>query len=59
MGGASGDKFSLLPPENATGNYVKVVQRLPVRLRFSQGEDPNRRLRPGMSVEPTVWLAGR
>jgi membrane fusion protein (multidrug efflux system) len=58
LGGASGDKFSLLPPENATGNYVKVVQRLPVRLRFSQGEDPQRRLRPGMSVEPTVWLSG-
>jgi membrane fusion protein (multidrug efflux system) len=54
--GASGEKYSLLPPENATGNYVKVVQRLPVRIRFDKGQDPDHRLRPGMSVEPTVWL---
>jgi membrane fusion protein (multidrug efflux system) len=46
----------LLPPENATGNYVKVVQRLPVRIRLKQGEDPDHMLRPGMSVEPKVWL---
>lgn len=59
MPGASGDKFSLLPPENPPGNYVKVVQRLPVRLRFTQGVDPQHRLRPAMSVEPTVWLSGR
>jgi membrane fusion protein (multidrug efflux system) len=58
MPGASGEKFSLLPPENATGNYVKVVQRLPVRIRFDQSEDPHHRLRPGMSVEPTVWVNG-
>ena len=45
---------SLLPPENATGNYVKVVQRLPVRIRLYLGEDPDHRLRPAMSVEPTV-----
>jgi membrane fusion protein (multidrug efflux system) len=44
----------VLPPENATGNYVKVVQRLPVRIRFDRGQDPNHLLRPGMSVEPTV-----
>jgi membrane fusion protein (multidrug efflux system) len=56
MPGASGDRFSLLPPENATGNYVKVVQRLPVRILFEPGQDPNHQLRPGMSVEPTVWL---
>ena len=56
MPGASGEKYSLLPPENATGNYVKVVQRLPVRIRFNPGQDPDGRLRPGMSVEPTVWL---
>ncbi len=56
LGGASGEKFSLLPPENATGNYVKVVQRLPVRIRFDPGQDADHRLRPGMSVEPTVWL---
>jgi membrane fusion protein (multidrug efflux system) len=54
--GASGDRFSLLPAENATGNYVKVVQRLPVRIEFNPGEDPQHRLHPGMSVEPTVWL---
>ena len=51
---ATGEKFSLLPPENATGNYVKVVQRIPVRLRFDQGQDPNHLLRPGMSVTATV-----
>lgn len=56
IAGASGAKFSLLPPENATGNYVKVVQRIPVRIRFREGEDPNHQLRPGMSVEPKVWL---
>jgi membrane fusion protein (multidrug efflux system) len=56
MPGASGDRFSLLPPENATGNYVKVVQRLSVRIRFEPGQDPNHLLHPGMSVEPTVWL---
>jgi membrane fusion protein, multidrug efflux system len=55
MPGASGDRFSLLPPENATGNYVKVVQRLPVRICFDRGQDLHR-LHPGMSVEPTVWL---
>jgi membrane fusion protein, multidrug efflux system len=54
--GASGDRFSLLPPENATGNYVKVVQRLPVRIRFAAGQDPDHLLHPGMSVEPKVWL---
>jgi membrane fusion protein, multidrug efflux system len=56
--GATGELDSLLPPENATGNYVKVVQRLPVRIRLYPGEDPDHRLRPGMSVEPTVWVAG-
>jgi membrane fusion protein (multidrug efflux system) len=54
--GASGDRFSLLPAENATGNYVKVVQRLPVRIEFDPGQDPEHRLNPGMSVEPSVWL---
>src|SRR5207247_9001238 len=47
---ATGAKFSLLPPENATGNYVKVVQRIPVKLLFEQGEDTEHRLRPGRSV---------
>lgn len=54
--GASGARYSLLPPENATGNYVKVVQRLPVRIRFKAGQAGLERLRPGMSVEPKVWL---
>jgi membrane fusion protein (multidrug efflux system) len=54
IGGATGARFSVLPPENATGNFVKVVQRLPVRIRFDKGQDPEHLLRPGMSVEPTV-----
>ena len=53
---ATGSRFSLLPAENATGNYVKVVQRLPVRLRFKPGQDRDHLLRPGMSVEPKIWL---
>jgi membrane fusion protein, multidrug efflux system len=52
--GAAGTLFSLLPPENASGNFVKVVQRLPVRIRFDRDQDPQHLLRPGMSVEPTV-----
>jgi membrane fusion protein (multidrug efflux system) len=55
IGGATGARFSLLPPENATGNYVKVVQRIPVRIRLDKGQDPNHQLRPGMSVVPTVF----
>ena len=54
MPGAAGPLFSLFPPENATGNYVKVVQRFPVRIRLSANEDPQHLLRPGMSVEPRV-----
>ena len=54
--GASGARFSLLPPENATGNYVKVVQRIPVKIVFEPGETRDHRLRPGMSVEPKVWI---
>jgi len=52
--GAAGTLFSLLPPENASGNFVKVVQRLPVRIRLNRDQDPHHLLRPGMSVEPTV-----
>lgn len=52
--GAAGTLFSLLPPENASGNFVKVVQRLPVRIRFDRDQDLQHALRPGMSVEPTV-----
>jgi membrane fusion protein (multidrug efflux system) len=56
IGGATGSVLSLFPPENATGNYVKVVQRVPVRIDFSDltGEDPKHELRPGLSVEPKV-----
>jgi membrane fusion protein (multidrug efflux system) len=56
IGGATGARFSLLPPENATGNYVKVVQRIPVRIRINKGQDPDHMLRPGMSVVPTVFI---
>ncbi len=56
MPGSTGSITSLLPPENATGNYVKVVQRLPVRIRFKEGQSGLDRLRPGMSVVPKVWL---
>jgi membrane fusion protein (multidrug efflux system) len=52
---ATGSRFSLLPPENATGNYVKVVQRLPVKILLEPGQDQEHRLRPGMSVVPTVF----
>ena len=52
--GATGSRYSLLPPENASGNYVKVVQRIAVRLRLDPGQPEMERLRPGMSVEPKV-----
>ncbi len=62
IGGATGAKFSLLPPENATGNYVKVVQRIPVRIDFDGHGKPDFNkdglLRPGMSVEPDVRVSG-
>jgi membrane fusion protein (multidrug efflux system) len=56
IGGATGSVLSLFPPENATGNYVKVVQRVPVRIDFTNlaNEDPDHLLRPGLSVEPKV-----
>jgi membrane fusion protein (multidrug efflux system) len=56
MPGATGARTSLLPPENATGNFVKVVQRLPVRIRLDNDQNNDHLLRPGMSVEPKVWL---
>src|SRR5216684_1909296 len=56
IAGASGARFSLLPPENATGNYVKVVQRIPVKIVLDQGENKDQSLRPGMSVTPKVWI---
>ena len=52
---ATGARFSLLPPENAAGNYVKVVQRVPVKIVLEQGQDPEHVLRPGMSVVSTVF----
>jgi len=52
--GATGSRYSLLPPENASGNYVKVVQRIPVRIKLEQGQPEMERLRPGMSAEPKV-----
>jgi len=56
VGGATGARFSLLPPENATGNYVKVVQRIPVRIDIDPGENKDHLLRVGMSVEPKVYI---
>jgi membrane fusion protein (multidrug efflux system) len=52
--GATGSRYSILPPENASGNYVKVVQRVPVRIRLQPGQAGMERLRPGMSAEPKV-----
>lgn len=54
IAGATGARYSLLPPENATGNYVKVVQRIPVKIIFEKGQDLEHLLRPGMSVLPNV-----
>jgi membrane fusion protein (multidrug efflux system) len=56
IGGATGSKYSLFPPENAAGNYVKVVQRIPIRIRIDPGQHGIDRLRPGMSVEPEVLV---
>jgi len=56
IAGAAGSRLSLLPPENATGNYVKVVQRIPVRIDIDAGQNSDHRLRPGMSVDPKVYL---
>ena len=56
IAGATGPLFSLLPPENATGNYVKIVQRIPVKIVLDAGENHDRQLRPGMNVVPDVYL---
>jgi membrane fusion protein (multidrug efflux system) len=56
IAGATGPLFSLLPPENATGNYVKIVQRIPVKIVLEQGENSDHQLRPGMNVVPDVYL---
>lgn len=56
IAGATGPLFSLLPPENATGNYVKIVQRIPVKIVLEPGENREHELRPGMNVVPDVYL---
>lgn len=56
IAGGTGPIFSLLPPENATGNYVKIVQRVPVKIVIEQGENRDHQLRPGMNVEAKVYL---
>ena len=59
LSASTGARFSLLPPENATGNYVKVVQRVPVKIVLEPGQDSERVLRPGMSVAATVYRVVR
>jgi membrane fusion protein, multidrug efflux system len=56
IAGATGPLFSLLPPENATGNYVKIVQRIPIKIVLDAGENRDRQLRPGMNVVPDVYF---
>jgi len=56
IAGATGPLFSLLPPENATGNYVKIVQRIPVKIVLEPGENQDHQLRPGMNVVPDVYI---
>jgi membrane fusion protein (multidrug efflux system) len=55
IAGATGSRQALLPPQNATGNFVKVVQRLPVKILVKPGQDPQMILRPGMNVEATIF----
>jgi membrane fusion protein (multidrug efflux system) len=54
IAGASGSRYSLPPPENSIGKYVKVVQRILVKILFEEGQDPQHLLRPGMSVKAKV-----
>jgi len=56
LAGASGARFSLLPPDNASGNFVKVVQRVPVKIVLDNAQDASALLRPGMSVNATVYF---
>jgi membrane fusion protein (multidrug efflux system) len=56
IAGATGPLFSLFPPENATGNYVKIVQRVPTKIVIEPGQNADRQLRPGVNVTPTVFL---
>jgi membrane fusion protein (multidrug efflux system) len=56
ISGATGPQFSLFPPENATGNYVKIVQRVPTKIVIEPGQNRDRQLRPGVNVTPKVFL---
>jgi membrane fusion protein, multidrug efflux system len=56
IAGGTGSIFSLLPPENATGNHVKIVQRVPVKIVLEPGENQDHQLRPGMTIEAKVYL---
>jgi membrane fusion protein, multidrug efflux system len=56
IAGATGPLFSLFPPENATGNYVKIVQRVPVKITVDPGENSDLQLRPGVNVVPKVYI---
>jgi membrane fusion protein, multidrug efflux system len=56
IAGATGPLFSLFPPENATGNYVKIVQRVPTKIVIEAGQNHDRKLRPGVNVAPKVFL---
>jgi len=51
---ASGSQFALLPPDNATGNFTKIVQRVPVKIVLNNGQDAAQKLRPGLSVIATI-----
>ena len=55
IAGATGSRQALLPPQNATGNFVKVVQRIPVKILLKPDQDPQLILRPGMNVEATIY----
>jgi membrane fusion protein (multidrug efflux system) len=57
LAGATGARFALLPPDNSTGNFVKVTQRVPVKIVLAQDPDPDHPLRPGMSVDVSVRVA--
>jgi membrane fusion protein (multidrug efflux system) len=56
IAGATGARFALLPPDNASGNFVKVTQRVPVKIALAGGPDPDHVLRPGMSVDVAVSI---
>ncbi|PYS26226.1 MAG: hypothetical protein DMG11_20720 [Acidobacteria bacterium] len=56
IAGATGPLFSLFPPENATGNYVKIVQRVPVKIVIEAGQNSDLQLRPGVNVVPKVYV---